>query len=221
MAKKSAQIDALVPETVSIDSLTPHARNYKSHPVDQITQLAESIRLHGMYRNIVIARDGTILAGHGVVLAARSLGMGSVLAVRLDIDANDPRALKLVIGDNEIAHLAERDDRMLADLLREIAADSPAELLGTGYDAAMLANLAMITRPASEIPDFDAAAEWAGLPSYEPEKEWALSLRFKSESSRDEAAALLGLKLTGLKTYWYPAVERSVLTSMNVEGTGG
>lgn len=48
-------------EIVSIESLSPHPRNYRGHPEDQIEHLVQSIRENGCYRNIVVARDRSIL----------------------------------------------------------------------------------------------------------------------------------------------------------------
>lgn len=160
-------------EQVAIADLTRHPRNYRSHPEDQVRHLAASITEHGFYRNVVIARDGTILAGHGVVQAAESLGMTHVPATRLDLDPLSPAALKVLAADNEVSRFAENDDRLLTDLLKEIhESDEVIDgLLGTGYDEMMLASLLLVTRPESEIASTDTAAEWIGMPGYEAEGE--------------------------------------------------
>ena len=98
-------------ETVKIDSLHPHPRNYQKHPDDQIAHIAASIKQHGIYRAIVTAKDGTILAGHGVVLACAKLGMADIPIVRLSINPDDPAALKVMVADNEISNGADVDDR--------------------------------------------------------------------------------------------------------------
>jgi hypothetical protein len=53
--------DVLPTEIVALSSLRPHPRNYREHPEDQIEHLMQSIRANGFYRNIVVARDGTII----------------------------------------------------------------------------------------------------------------------------------------------------------------
>jgi hypothetical protein len=148
-----------------IADLKPHPRNYRVHTEDQLEHIETSIREHGFYRNVVVANDGTILAGHGVVTAAERLGLAEVTVVRLDIGPDHPKALKILAADNEIAKRAEVDDRALSELLREIK--DVDVLLGTGFDDEMLAALVMNTRPTSEIRDFNAAAEWVGMPAYE------------------------------------------------------
>lgn len=162
-------VDLFTTEQVALDDLVEHPRNYRTHPDDQVEHIVASIKAHGIYKNILIARDNTILAGHGTVKAARRAGLSSVPCKRLDLDANDARALKILAGDNEIAGLAEVDDRVLTELLRSIyTADDEHSLLGTGFDERMLASLAMATRPASEIADLDDAREWLGMPPATP-----------------------------------------------------
>lgn len=129
------------PKWTAIDKLKPHPRNYRRHPDVQIEHLMQSITEHGFYRNVVTARDGTILAGHGVIEASKKLGRKKVLTVHLDIDPESPQALKLMAGDNTIANLAEDDDRALAEILKSL--HQADELLGTGFDADMLAALEM------------------------------------------------------------------------------
>lgn len=175
-------------ERVEISKLKPHPQNYKLHPADQIRHLMQSLEDYDQYHNIVIAMDNTILAGHGVVEAARQSGRKSIIAIRLNLDANSPEAIKLLTGDNEIQRLGQVDDRKLTELLRQINETSPTKLLGTGFDDKMLMGLLMVTRPASEIADHDAAAEWlgGGLPDYDAgQPSPQLVISFDSEDERD------------------------------------
>ena len=57
-------------ELIELALLKPHPDNYHAHPDDQVEELAASLRQHGFYRTVVVARDLTILAGHGIVEAA-------------------------------------------------------------------------------------------------------------------------------------------------------
>ena len=61
-------------ESALIVDLKPHPRNYRGHPEGQVAHLEQSLRDHGIYRNVVVANDNTILAGHGVIVAAQKLG---------------------------------------------------------------------------------------------------------------------------------------------------
>lgn len=153
-------------ELVKLSSLKPHPRNYLTHPEDQLDHIVESIKTNGLYRNIVVAEDSTILAGHGVVEGCKRLQIEEVRVVRLPFGPDDTRALKVLAGDNEVTRLREIDDRKLTEILRDIFKSHDKALLGTGFDEMKLANLVYVTRPSNEIKDFNAAAEWVGLPVY-------------------------------------------------------
>ena len=103
-------------------------------------------------------------AGHAVVEACKGLGIEQVPVIRLPLKPDDPRALRVLTGDNEISRGGDVDDRLLAEILREIAHDEDG-LLGTGFDEMQLANLVYVTRAAEEISTFDAAKEWVVLPA--------------------------------------------------------
>lgn len=215
-------LDAAHPlEMVAVSSLTGHPRNYRRHPEDQIDHLAKSLQEHGFYRPVVVADDNIILAGHGIVQAAKRLGWATVPVIRVPIPSYDPKALKILTGDNELGRLAEIDDRALSELLKEIK-DTDG-LLGTGFDPLMLANLVMVTRPQSEIADIDEAAEWAGLPGYEAEdKPVQAIVSFDSEEDRLRFMQVLGLDAAHMKrtrswSLWWPAKERQDLSSLRFE----
>lgn len=168
MAKRDdpAHLTRLVP----LADLKPHPRNYRSHPDDQLEHLMQSLREFGWYRNVVTARDHTILAGHGIVLAAAKLGWVDAPVIALDLDPLEPRALKVLAADNFVSHLAVDDDRQLTEMLKELREFDVDALLGTGFDDLSLSAFLMVTRPASEISDFDAAAEWTGMPEFQAVK---------------------------------------------------
>jgi len=133
--------------------------------------------------------------------------------LHFDVDPLEPRALKLLIGDNEVEHLGVRDDRALTGMLKEIFEQDADGLLGTGYDDQMLANLVFVTRPQSEIEDFDAAAEWVGMPEYDTgELEIRLNILFLSQEDVDDLLQRLGVdrdtagivKKGRFMTMWWP-----------------
>jgi hypothetical protein len=209
-------LSGFTPETVRISELKQHPRNYRQHPDDQLDHLIQSISEHGLYRNVVIARDGTILAGHGVVQALAKMGRETIPVIRLDIDPDSPAALKVLTGDNEVGHLAEVDDRMFTEILKEIRDTDVAGLLGTGYDDMMLANLLFITRPESEIKAIDEAAEWVGMPAYEGSLDpLKIIINCRSESDKQDFFRTLGIKATEkTKCIWWPPKERDDVSSI-------
>lgn len=197
-------------ETVQLAELRPHPRNYQEHPEAQLAHLRQSLMEHGAYRNVVVAQDNVILAGHGVVQAALSLGWAELPAVRMPFGHDDPQALKLLAGDNELTRLAIRHDRALTEVLRDIASQDLSGLVGTGFDDQMLANLVMVTRPESEIAGKDEAAQWVGLPGFEGSEgiEPKLILSFDDEAAREALIEQLGIRLSGRNrntwSAWYP-----------------
>lgn len=205
---------------MNVEDLKPHPQNYQQHPDDQLEQIVASIKIHGFYRNIVVANDNTILAGHGVVQAAKKMGKKRVPVIQLDIPANDHRAVKIMTSDNEINNMAQVDDRVLTELLREIVSqEGEAGLAGTGFDGRQLAALTMVTRPASEIADFDEAAEWLGMPDYSPGIEAKkIIVSFENDSDREDFAKKLGVGITAkTKSLWWPVKQRNDVSSVKLE----
>jgi hypothetical protein len=203
-------------EEIALSQLKPHPRNYQKHPQDQLDHIKQSITDNGFYRHIVVANDYTILAGHGVTEAARQLGFDTVPVIRLPIGPESSKALKIMTGDNEINNLAEVDDRLLTELLKEILHVDDSALLGTGFNDEQLALLAMVSRPASEIADFDEAAEWVGMPTFENDgPKDKLIVHFESEDDKLDFAASIGYTITNRTKYIYwPDRERRDIASL-------
>lgn len=104
-------------ELLLVSSLIPYARNSRTHSDEQVAQIAASIREFGFTNPVLIDANGTIIAGHGRVLAAKKLGLIEVPCLRLGhLTPSQIRAY--VIADNKIALNAGWDDEMLkAELL--------------------------------------------------------------------------------------------------------
>ena len=65
-------------------TLTPWARNARTHSKKQIRQIAASIRQFGFTVPVLIDEAGTILAGHGRVAAAILLGLTEVPCLQIE-----------------------------------------------------------------------------------------------------------------------------------------
>lgn len=196
-------------ETVPINNLKPHPQNYKEHPENQLDHIIKSINEHGFYRNVVIAKDDTILAGHGVVMACIKMGKKEIPCIRLDIESDSTQALKVLTSDNEITNLAQVDDRQLSEILKEIL-DTDFDLIGTGFNEEQLSALVYTTRPATEIETFDEATEWVGMVDYDNQvNDIKIMVHFDSEKDRDSFMNLLGnpyvnYKMKNTWKIWYP-----------------
>jgi hypothetical protein len=208
------------PMHIDINSVKPHPENYKEHPDDQLEHIVKSIEVNGIYRNIVISKDKYILAGHGVIEACKKLKIDTIPVITMPFNHDDIRAKKLVVSDNEVSNLAFPDDRKLTELLKEINEIDTDGLLGTGFDESMLANLLYVTRPKSEIQDFDHASEWVGMPEFESQRNpLKITMSFETEKDRKSFGKLLGLELTEkTKSLWYPLKERDDVLSVRFEG---
>ena len=64
-------------------ALIPFAKNARTHSDAQVAQIAASIREFGWTNPILVDGDNGIIAGHGRLLAARKLGMGTVPVIEL------------------------------------------------------------------------------------------------------------------------------------------
>ena len=60
-----------------LDRLIPHARNARTHSEEQVAQIAGSIAEFGFVNPVLVGDDDVIVAGHGRVLAAHTLGLSN------------------------------------------------------------------------------------------------------------------------------------------------
>lgn len=111
-----AQIGQLAVVMRPVAELVPYAANARLHSAAQVQAIAASIRAFGWTVPVLIGEDGGIVAGHGRVLAAVRLGLGSVPCVPLaHLSAAQRRAY--VLADNRLAELSGWDDALRASEL--------------------------------------------------------------------------------------------------------
>ena len=95
-----------------IDKIVPYAKNARIHNNDQINQLIKSIEEFGFINPILVSGDHTIIAGHGRLIAAKTIGYEKVPVILLDhLSSEQQRAL--IIADNKIAENAGWDEEIL------------------------------------------------------------------------------------------------------------
>ena len=117
-------------ETLPLESLIPYARNSRTHSESQVAQIAASIREFGFTNPVLIDASGSIIAGHGRVLAARKLQLTDVPCLRLS-HLTDTQRRAYVIADNKLALNAGWDDEMLRLEMADLhEADFDMGLLG-------------------------------------------------------------------------------------------
>ena len=121
-----------------IGELIPYTGNARTHSDKQIAQIAASIRKFGFTNPVLIDEDGSIVAGHGRVAAAKQLGIAEVPTIVLGhLTPTERRAY--VIADNRLAELAGWDREILKiefQALAELDLDFDLEI--TGFETAEL-----------------------------------------------------------------------------------
>jgi DNA modification methylase len=135
----------------SVDQLIPYARNSRTHSKDQVAQIAASIREFGWTNPILVDGDGTIIAGHGRVMAARKLGETEVPCIELG-HLTEAQKRAYVIADNQLALNAGWDAEMLKVEIAELV-DADFDLGLLGFDDAMLAGLMGVETEGLTDPD--------------------------------------------------------------------
>ena len=124
-------------ETLSTASLIPYARNAKKHDASQVAKLAGSIREFGFNNPVLIDKDNGIIAGHGRVLAAQSLGLETVPCIRLG-HLTDTQRRAYILADNRLAEIGGGwDEEMLKLELADLAA-SDLDVAELGFEAESL-----------------------------------------------------------------------------------
>ena len=149
---------------VDINRLKANPRNARTHNKRQIKKIAASIDRFGFVNPVLIDEDYGIVAGHGRVEAAKSLGWKNVPTLRVEhLSDADKRAY--ILADNRLAEDAGWDEEILAiELQGLIDLDVSIEL--TGFDLAEVDRIiegqgASISEQADaldQLPDMDVGA---------------------------------------------------------------
>jgi DNA modification methylase len=117
-----------------IASLRPYARNARTHSKKQVKQIAASIGRFGFNNPVLVSDDGEIIAGHGRVEAAKSLGWKTVPTIRL-AHLSEAERRAYVIADNKLALNAGWDREILAIELQGLV-DLEFDVELTGFSLA-------------------------------------------------------------------------------------
>ena len=110
---------------VKIDDLRPAPYNARKHNQEQMLQLQESIKRHGLVDPIIVnsapKRKNIIIGGHFRSLAAKELGMETIPVIYVNIeDVEKEKELNLRLNKNtgefDLNLLAEFDESFLEDV---------------------------------------------------------------------------------------------------------
>lgn len=139
-----------------LDSLVAYARNARTHSDEQVAEIAGSIREFGFTNPVLIGEDGTLIAGHGRILAARKLGLAEVPAITIR-GLSETQRRALVLADNRIALNAGWDKELLALELGDLQ-EAGFDLGLTGFTGDEIADL-VSPGGAGETEDDEATDE--------------------------------------------------------------
>ena len=114
-----------------VADLTPYVKNARTHPQEQVDQIAASMERFGFTIPMLVAENGTIIAGHGRLMAAAQLGMAEVPVMVARGWSDEDRRL-YTLADNRLAETSEWDPETLQVEWDELNA------LGLGDDLSMI-----------------------------------------------------------------------------------
>ena len=143
MRESSTELDSSTLRPLSVTyrataSLKPDPRNARTHSKRQVEQIVASIREFGFTNPILLDPEGVLIAGHGRLLAAKSMGMAEVPTIEL-VGLNDAQKRALRLADNKIALGAGWDLDLLKVELAELSAlDVDMDLTVTGFSTGEL-----------------------------------------------------------------------------------
>lgn len=193
----------LIIEHLKPSDLCPYARNAKRHDPAQISKLCGSIREFGFNNPVLIDSDNGIIAGHGRVLAAQSLGLEKIPCIRLG-HLTDTQRRAYILADNRLAEIGGGwDEEMLKLELADLAA-LDVDVAEIGFGAEDLADLEIEdeaeTSDADAEPQIDKAEELRAKWGVEPGQLWELGdhrLLCGDSTKKEDAERVMGEERAG------------------------
>jgi hypothetical protein len=193
----------------TIADIKPAIKNARRRTERGAGMIARSIEENGFGRSVLLAADGSLIAGSGTIDGCADVGLEDVQVVdsdgtkiiavrRTDVQPGSERAHKLAIADNRTTELSDFDPAVVAALANEV------DLSDFWRDDELNALLASV----SNAPPFDPRSEWAGMPAFEhddltPVKQ--IVVNFAHADDLERFAALIDQKLTmSTRSIWYP-----------------
>jgi DNA modification methylase len=134
VAMPHAPWSASAVEARAVTTLLPYAGNARTHAPEQVAQIAASIIEFGFVAPVLVDEHGVLIAGHGRLLAAKSLGLETVpTIVRAGLTEAQKAAYRL--ADNRIALNAGWDEALLAAEVARLQEMGDVDLALTGFGA--------------------------------------------------------------------------------------
>lgn len=135
--KKPHIAPSLLKHTRLVDQVVLDPANLKIHGEKSIAAIAASLARFGQQKPVVVDSKGVVIAGNGLLQAARSLGWKSIAVIESTLAGAE--RVGYAIADNRAAEFSEWDEEALAATLRTLTDD---QLESVGYSAMELERLA-------------------------------------------------------------------------------
>jgi hypothetical protein len=129
-----------------IDEIQIYENNSRTHSEKQIEQISASIQEFGFVNPLLVDENLQIIAGHGRLMAADSMGLDTVPVIKL-AGLTETQKRAYVIADNKLALNAGWNDDLLAKELEALTFDD-FDLNVIGWD---------------EVPEFIQAPDYGVL----------------------------------------------------------
>jgi len=159
-----------------VADLAPYVKNARTHPPEQVDQIAASMERFGFTMPILVAENGTIIAGHGRLMAALQLGMDEVPVMIARGWSDEDRRL-YTLADNRLAETSEWDPEMLQvewDELRELGLGADLDMFGFTDDELQGLLPDALLEATGGLTDPDDVPEVPEVPVTRPGDVWVL-----------------------------------------------
>jgi ParB-like chromosome segregation protein Spo0J len=183
---------------VPTNRIKANPKNARTHSNRQIRKIAASMREFGFAAPVLIDEQDVLIAGHGRLEAARSLGMSAIPAIIIK-GLSDARKRALMLADNRIAQDAGWDLERLAEELAELPeflAEDGLDVSVTGFEPAEIDRLTADFEDSSGDPADDINVDGLDGPTTtRPGDLWQLGkhrLLYGDARRPDDLARLLG-----------------------------
>lgn len=144
-------------QKIKLSELVPDPLNTRKHDKRNIATIKESLQKFGQYRPFVVQRQGMIIrVGNGMYQAMRELGWSEGYVEIKELSDADATALSIL--DNRSSELADWDDKILAEILKDMPDDMRDFV---GFDESEINKLLRDNDLAAEVQD--AEPRWHEL----------------------------------------------------------
>jgi DNA modification methylase len=161
---KTSKWPAFQVERREIGALKPYRNNARTHSEEQVAQIAASIREWGWTQPVLIDEKGGVLAGHGRLMAAKSLGIDVVPVIVAKGWSKDQKRA-YVLADNQLALNAGWDRDLLKveiGALQDVSFDLSLVGFGDAFLADVMADKTVGLTDPDDAPEVEAPISRAG-----------------------------------------------------------